>query len=609
MVFTYTGPTGPTGASGIGFTGPRGRGMRGPQGRGYTGPTGPSGIGFTGPTGVGFTGPAGVGFTGPTGPTGVGATGPTGIGFTGPTGPTGVGFTGPTGPSGGGASADSFNYTYSSTTNATGISTGQLRLNNTTPASASICWLTLVNADGYTLTNQLTVFLRQGRVLCLSNAAGTIRHWYHVTGRTVASPYIVTLSYVTGFGGSFTNGTTIVLTAEAGQEGTTSSVAWVDGTAGDDTFGRLGCPSLSFATITQAKAAGASEFFVIGGGYSITVAGDYGIHPVGLVSLTVDATSIGASTVKIVNNGAQSQVTIGVVSVYGAAANTVGGNLTIENCYIIGANIYAYGAAGGASAVNGAAGGTITIDHCVIDATSSAVNISAAGGQGSDGSSPFQGGNGGTVYIRDTRLIGTVNVYVNGGSGGTGTATVGSGGLGAPAGTVSLVNISGTEPYTTVLTVFANGGDGGQGGPADEYMAYGDGGQGGAAGTVYANDVFCTAHSGLMSSFVVYADGGNGGMDGGSVSRNGGCASGGAIYAYRVYADLLSASAGESTSGGSGGTVRLDYSYVANIAVTLTGAGNDGAVTANFSIISNSYAATSKDGFYVVESSTPADTY
>ena len=107
-----TGPTGVTGATGT-LTGPTGfTGNTGPAGvASNTGSTGPTGFtGFTGPTGV--TGPTGT-LTGPTGNTGAagaatntGATGPTG--FTGNTGNTGsqstvtgpTGFTGFTGPTG-----------------------------------------------------------------------------------------------------------------------------------------------------------------------------------------------------------------------------------------------------------------------------------------------------------------------------------------------------------------------------------------------------------------------------------------------------------------------------------------------------------------------------
>ena len=83
VVKPKTGPTGPTGAHGIGVTGPAGVGVTGPAGVGLTGPagnpgvTGPAGVGVTGPAGVGVTGPAGVGVTGPAGTPGVtGATGP-----------------------------------------------------------------------------------------------------------------------------------------------------------------------------------------------------------------------------------------------------------------------------------------------------------------------------------------------------------------------------------------------------------------------------------------------------------------------------------------------------------------------------------------------------
>jgi hypothetical protein len=123
-IIGLTGPAGATGATGpqgiIGLTGPIGAtGATGPQGIiGLTGPTGPTGAtGATGPQGtIGLTGPAGatgatgpqgiIGLTGPAGATGAtGATGPQGIiGLTGPAGATGpqgtIGLTGPAGATG-----------------------------------------------------------------------------------------------------------------------------------------------------------------------------------------------------------------------------------------------------------------------------------------------------------------------------------------------------------------------------------------------------------------------------------------------------------------------------------------------------------------------------
>ena len=113
---SFSGSTGPTGASitgptGASITGPTGASFTGPTGASITGPTGPTGESITGPTGASITGPTGASFTGPTGesitgPTGASFTGPTGASFTGPTGPastitgpTGESITGPTGPS------------------------------------------------------------------------------------------------------------------------------------------------------------------------------------------------------------------------------------------------------------------------------------------------------------------------------------------------------------------------------------------------------------------------------------------------------------------------------------------------------------------------------
>lgn len=109
--FQADGPTGPTGAAGVGSTGPTGA-----AGVGVTGPAGEAGVGSTGPTGVagvagaaGSTGPTGPSIVGPTGPAGepgvAGGTGPTGAagaaGTTGAAGEAGQpGATGPTGAAG-----------------------------------------------------------------------------------------------------------------------------------------------------------------------------------------------------------------------------------------------------------------------------------------------------------------------------------------------------------------------------------------------------------------------------------------------------------------------------------------------------------------------------
>ena len=511
---------------------------------------------------------------------------------------------------GGGAATNAFNYTYSSTTNATGISTGQLRLNHTTPGSATTIWFTNTNADSVTMANVLAVFQLPGRIICLSNTAGTIRHWYQTTTYSASSPLTADLSYLYGYGGSFTNATTIVLTLEAAQDTTYSNVAWVDANRGSDTYGRVGNPALPFATIVTAKTAGATEFFVIGSSYSISAPGTYGIHPVGTVSLAINTIAAGTTTTNIINHGAQSQVIIGVVSAYGNAPGVAGSNVKIENCTIVGPNIFIYGSAGSESSTAGAAGGTLTIDRCVLDATDSAISIVVAGGGGGPTYTTGQGGTGGVAYVRDTRLRGDVIIDAGGGGGSQSLATLGSGGMGGTGGTVSLINISGTELVTTTLSVYAHGGQGGMGGPPDEYLQYGEGGQGGTAGAIYATDVFCHAIGSVMNSLTLNARGGDGGMNGSSSSRNGGPNTGGSIYAYRVYGLTFTVASGDSdTTGGSGGTVRLDYSYVTTVSVAPVGAGAYGNVVANFSVIESGYTAAGKDGYYVVEAGTTFDTY
>jgi hypothetical protein len=162
---TVTGPRGATGATGADsyVSGPTG-----PQGvQGNTGPTGPQGIqGVTGPTGsTGSQGLQGIqGLQGPTGVTGqsitgaTGATGATGNNatMTGPTGATGVtGATGATGADGqfGG---ESFDYSYqTSTTDSNPLGNGLIRFNNTNFSSATVMYISYLDADGLDNENYL----------------------------------------------------------------------------------------------------------------------------------------------------------------------------------------------------------------------------------------------------------------------------------------------------------------------------------------------------------------------------------------------------------------------------------------------------------------------
>lgn len=252
-----TGPTGPTGMTGAastvaGPTGPTGLGDTGPTGAASTtiGPTGPAGAGDTGPTGpggaAGVTGPTGddgapgtpgapgsAGATGPTGPTGMtgptgaqgtqGAastvTGPTGdTGPTGATGATGAGDTGPTGPAGGGgggggggtgyaqrATSITMDYTWSTTTNSTGIAAGQARLNTTTPTTsndAQVMYLHNTDANGVDQTDYfLSLFAGSQRrrhtyyITLYSSDTSTDGQHYRVTGVTTGGTFL-TLSLV-----------------------------------------------------------------------------------------------------------------------------------------------------------------------------------------------------------------------------------------------------------------------------------------------------------------------------------------------------------------------------------------------------------------------------
>jgi hypothetical protein len=184
------GPFGPTGPTGVGAAGPAGpQGPTGPGAgatgaTGATGPTGP-GVGATGPTGpagptglqgtagtpgtpgtAGATGPAGA--AGTTGPTGAGVTGPTGApGAVGPTGPTGnTGTAGTPGPAGGMQTGE---WNFSSTTTA-GAASGEIRLDNATPSSATHMYISNVTASpAVVVTGILTATLKAGCTLLITD--------------------------------------------------------------------------------------------------------------------------------------------------------------------------------------------------------------------------------------------------------------------------------------------------------------------------------------------------------------------------------------------------------------------------------------------------------
>lgn len=161
--------------------------------------------GATGPTGPqGPTGPAGsYGLMGYTGATGAGVTGATGPGFTGATG-----VAGPTGAPG---QAEAVVMQYNSTTNATGISTGQIRFNNATPGSATISYVHETNISGIS-TSALLTDMGVGTIMTMRSYGAPTTTWSHfrITGRTDSGAYhTFNISYISG-AGSFVSGDQVI---------------------------------------------------------------------------------------------------------------------------------------------------------------------------------------------------------------------------------------------------------------------------------------------------------------------------------------------------------------------------------------------------------------
>lgn len=620
-----TGATGPTGA----------RGERGPAGHGYTGARGPrsdSAAGPTGPTGpTGATGPAGVGTTGPTGPTGPdGVTGPTGVGVTGPTGPTGpagssvvgptgptgvgtTGATGPTGPSGsggGGGGGDGFPYTFNTTTNATGISAGQLRLNHATPSSATTVYVHATNSNSMAIGNVLSLVV-PGVLLRIATTDGLKLMLFRVTSVTQGAHLACTGTVAGTFGTAFAGSDSLVVGFDynPGCPGVPAT-AWITG-HGNDSYGVPGNPGRPFATIAAALTAmGATTamLFVAAGSYSLNTHGTYTIVPLthgGGTEVTLTGEVTSGSALTIINAGEMSQVRI--ASIITSLAGT-SGDVTVVNCCVDTINT---DGSSGSTVDNGYNAGSITLTRCQIGYAGPAY-IHANGGAPSSLPTPIPGGSAGTIRITDcvVAVAGESHaITANGGAGGGCATQAGTGSNGALGGTIYLDGLRSLAGVSTQLEVYANGGEGGQGGTEDEYLVDGVGGTGGAGGTIYANN--CTLNTHATSTLNLYAYGGHAGLAGTGGVRDGSPGNGGAIFAAYMYGSLR-VRAGESDTGQSanGGTIGVHHSQIGTIDVTQTGGGTVGAVSAyHTTIYTMTTTPATKEGFYVVVANTPYETY
>lgn len=617
MVFTYTGPTGPTGASGTGFTGPRGLGMRGRQGRGYTGPTGPSGVGFTGPTGpsgasiVGPTGPTGVGIVGPTGPTGigivgptgpsgasvVGPTGPTGASVVGPTGPTGVGFTGPTGPSGasvvgptgptgasgGGGGGVSFTFTYNATTTNTGLGAGQIRFNTATVANVTSIWFYGTDANTQTISDAImrttsanqASFFRKGAIIRVSFPSGFLLYRITSDPGTVSGGFGINVAWIYGNPTLVTTAGACTLSTDLGNAviGPTSALVLPFGA---DDAGAVGNANRPFATILAAVNAGADTLYLYEGSYTgigtgDTVSGDVidiVIRVLGNAGVSITGMNRLGNPVTVIHDGPAELLTIAAANTTPNTDGGTGSNVTLQNVTI--SSIQASGAFGGTSS-DGGNGGSVTLRNCILNGSNYNVDGGTGGARSSSGTGNG-GGAGGNFYIRDCRMVTSTTISAVGGVGGhPGSSGNGiTGGPGGGGGNIFIQNLQYDTPGATYVVDFTvAGGAGGKGQEADEY-ATGDGigGIAGAAGTIHATNIPPAALS-ASGGISFYAFGGDAGEQGGSTSRTGTAAAGGTVRLVNVFADIVNVVGGASAGGqANGGEVTMTHGTIKDLGIS-----------------------------------------
>jgi hypothetical protein len=155
----------------------------------------------------------------------VGPTGQTGAtGSTGPTGPTGA--TGPQGNFGGAT----FDYTYSTTTNSTGIAAGGARFNNTALNSANQLFLHELDDASNDISNFITSINAttssiKGHFKISSKANANVFAMFSITSTIVDNGTFRTfpITYLSGATG-FTNGADVLITfAKTGDKGDTGN--------------------------------------------------------------------------------------------------------------------------------------------------------------------------------------------------------------------------------------------------------------------------------------------------------------------------------------------------------------------------------------------------
>ena len=590
----YTGPTGPRGY----------RGERGPQGFGATGPSGARGrTGGIGATGV--TGPTGIGTTGATGPTG--AVGPTGVGVTGATGPTGPGgATGATGPSGSGGGDGgggfSHTFTYNTTTNATGLSSGQIRLNNSSYTSATALWIHATDANGLTVnstlmaaSNQPSSFIRKGSVLKIAVVGGGFA-LFLVSGNvgTVTGGYSIPVTSLAGSMTLVTTAAATVLSVDLDIPYVGPQTALVHPSALEN--GVVGSASRPFQTMATAYVAGARHMILFAGqSYDGIVPANYNSG----LDLTISVYGSGQATIQSLQQTGSADITLrhlgpperlslNSVSTASNTSGAAGGDIVLQSVSVVAANANGFSANPVTSQVRSVAG-TIRLTDCILTGT----NYLAIGGAGGDYSfgdeSLLTGAEGGQIHLLNCVVNSTsVVLQVSGGNGARANNYTGlDGGSAGNAGSIFIQNLTLTDPpTTTTLSVIAAGGYGGQGAEGDEYNEQGNGGAGGIGGRIVLDKVsWREVDPSQSSSIELFVVGGDGGRDGGGAENQGpGGAAGTAIVAYS-YVNSIYATGGlcDPDGPGDGGTVTLRHSHVTSLAIE--GTSGTGELNSDVSVV------------------------
>jgi len=401
--------------TGTGATGPQGApGATGPQGA--TGSPGNPG-GATGAAGAtGATGPTAA--TGPTGPTGM--TGNTGaVGLTGATGATGVGITGATGVAGatgssGVGAGEWYLYNWSTDTTTSNASSGTVKIDNATYASATQMRINNVDAAGITNSNMSFWTLMGNAIIVIASVATPSKRIVFEArfGSSIGGAFRFSIpTFITSIGGTFSEAEPVTLSVIRSGRGVVGlsaigSRAWntydytLASTEGD--FGGISVNDANYLDVTTIHLPNKDWYEAPFVGYDTLAIGDY----ITLRSYTANVDDYDGSYgyYEITNistssnvNGAYKVLTVSVV----ASSGDIGGDISVS-LHPIGPQ----GPAGatGASGTPGTPGGnTGPTGATGVDGYTGVQGATGATGAGATGVTGPTGATGPTVtYVWDS---------------------------------------------------------------------------------------------------------------------------------------------------------------------------------------------------------------